>query len=109
MNIEISEADILKMEIAELYDTLKMMQESEDLEEYEEEIREIEEGIDIKIPIIYLTNEWYEPYPSTKRVKVMGFRKYEINEFFKEKSAREAKMRVIILENLGNEHPAEAR
>ena len=67
---------------------------------YTEETEQIKNGIKIKIPIIYLTNEWYEIYPSSRKAKILGYGKIPLNEFVEEKNMRETLLRKIISEQI---------
>lgn len=98
--------ELLEWDIKKLWECFKMLmqQENEDgrkmIEEYKEENDKIKNGTIIKIPIYYITNEWYEEYPSSGRVKIYGFGKYMIESFEEEKEKRETLMREIISENM---------
>lgn len=99
------DSDLLyEYDLKKLWAVLQTLLEQEDdegtenKEKYYLEVKQIKEGIDLKIPIWYLTNEWYDLYPSTKRVRVKGHGKISINKFMEEKEARETLIRNILLE-----------
>lgn len=104
--IPLNPEDIMKMTTKELWETYTLILEQEneegkDLEkEYEEDTQKIKNGIKIKIPIWYITKNWYEERPEHKKVKVTGYGKYEITSFMEEIDKREQIMRSIILDNI---------
>jgi hypothetical protein len=101
-----SRDEIMQMDTATLWSALKILmeEETEDGEklnkQYIEEMRGIQEGVDLKIPIWYITNKWYEIYPSTGNVKILGYGKAEIRDFMKEKEGRDAMMRKILIDQI---------
>lgn len=106
--------NINKMDTEELWNTFDLLMEEEDengkplKKKYENEIRLIKEGFRIKIPIWYLTQGWYEIYPSGARAKVLHYGKYSLKDFMEEKEKREKAMRAIIMEN-EEEGPSQPR
>lgn len=67
--------------------------------EYEEEYEKVRYGHKIKIPIYYLTQEWYTQKPYNKAVKIEGYGIYKLTDFMEELEHRENIMRTIIIEN----------
>lgn len=100
--LNITEEDILKMPISELWDTAVIVVPEEHLEE-------IKNGIKMKIPIWYITEGWYELHPNSKTVKVQGYPKNSLIEFMEEIDERKARMRELIIDNLTDEDPTKPR
>ena len=92
----IDKQELMKAEIKELWEYIKSIQ--EETGDYDEGIEQVKKGIDIMLPIWYITEEWYDIYPSSKRVKIMGFGKLRIQDFMEEKDRRSAIMRSIIID-----------
>lgn len=100
------EIDITDMNLSQLW-KYAMAKELE--KEYREETLRAREGLSIKVPIYYLTEGWYETYPSTGRAKVIGFGKFPLKELMEEIEKREALLRKIIMEYEKGEDPIEPR
>lgn len=96
--------DLLKWDLNELWSCFQTILTYEEekrgkLEDvYKEELQNVKEGIKFKIPIWYLTNKWYEEFPAKKGVKVLGYGRYNINEFQQEIEKRKTIMRNVISE-----------
>lgn len=60
----------------------------------------IKNGFKIKFPIHYLIEEWYNLYPSTKRVSIQGYGKFKMDDFMEEVDKRKALLRTVIMENI---------
>ena len=60
-----TEDEILTWDIGKLWNGLKQI--TEETIEYEKQEKEVKQGINLKIPIWYLINEWYEIHPTTNR------------------------------------------
>lgn len=73
------------------------------------ELEAVKNGINMKISIRYLINEWYRISAKTKEVFVKGYGTYDLDDFFDEKEARERIMRNSIMDNLLNIETEEPR
>lgn len=65
---------------------------------YQDELYKVKFGVKLKFPVWYMTNEWFEAYPTSKKVRIMGYGKIAITDFMEEKDSREAVMRKVIAE-----------
>lgn len=103
--------DIIRLRTGELKAVMDIMIETGEInpEQYQQEIRIIDNGRRIRIPLIYIIEKYYTPRPNTKTVKVKGYGTYNIVKFDEEIKERENLMRTIILENMQNESPTEGR
>lgn len=100
--------EILEWDLMTLWNAVQQIDE-ETNGEITKELIKAKEGIDLKIPIHYLTQEWYDIYPAGRGVNVYGYGKFDINTFMEEIQSRERLMRKIIYENIDDEDPTEAR
>jgi hypothetical protein len=98
--------EILSWDTKKLWAAINMI---DNKEEYEEELSIIKYGIKIQVPIWYIIEEWFEMYPSSARIKIMGYGKYKIWDFMQEKEERESIMRRVLIDNMEDEGPTEAR
>lgn len=98
--------EVLDWNTEKLWNAINLLENKED---YKKEISRIRFGTLIKVPIWYIINEWYEVYPSSARIKIMGYGKYKIWDFMEEKELRDSKMRKIIMENIEDDSPTEPR
>lgn len=89
--------EIYTWNIKTLWDCLNSA-DHEELQDYKEEIQLIKNGIDIKVHISYLTEEWYKEYPETKRVSIPAYGKWDLTLFQEELQKRKNFIRRIILE-----------
>lgn len=87
--------DVFTWTTQKLWNAVKQIQ--QETNQYDKEIEKVKMGYLIQIPIWYITQEWYEMYPSTKRIKIYGHGKYEIKDFMEDLEQRETTMRNIIL------------
>lgn len=98
--------ELLEMNIIQLWKCFKMLMNEEDpngkkfIHFYLDDFNKVQNGINLKVPIWYFTNKWYEVYPSNKCVKVMGYGKVQIKTFMEEKEGREDMMRMVIQEQM---------
>ena len=94
MSSEITPEDIYTWEIKKLWNTFKTI----DRKQNEDYI--VRHGERIKVPIWYFTEEWYELYPYSHKVKIQGYGKFMISDFMEEKEKREDLMRETIINAL---------
>lgn len=100
--------EIYKMETKELWAIINML-EKEEIKEYEKELQQIKNGINMKFPIVYIIRNWINEYPENKRVHIKGHGKENIIEYYDEIDERNSLMRLIILENIENNDPTTPR
>lgn len=100
--------EILEWDTLKLWNAVQQIDEETD-GELKKEIQKIKEGIKLKIPIYYITQEWYDIYPTGKSLNIYGYGKFEVDTFMEEIQTRERIMRKIIYENINNPDPTEAR
>ena len=81
----IQEDEILQWDTEKLWNAINMLDNKED---YHEEIERIKFGRKVKIPIWYITNEWFEVYPSSAKIKILGYGKFKIWDFMEERIQR---------------------
>lgn len=103
--------EIVKLGLAELYSLAEIMFHTDEIDEkeYNETIDLVENGVKIKIPLLYIINNYYKPFPSSKRVLIKGYGRYNIMAFDKEVKYRENLLRQMILNNIDDESPTESR
>lgn len=70
---------------------------------------EIKNGRNINFPIQYIINEWYEMYPTTKKAKILGYGKVEIQQLLDEIEDRNTMMRQIIIDHATDDDPTTPR
>lgn len=109
MSLDIHPEDILQWETKKLWNTLNSLKNDEDAQLNQENYYSIKHGLRIKIPIWYITEEWYEIYPSSKKVKIQGHGKFWLKDFMQEKEDRDSLMRSEILKNIDDGNMMEAR
>jgi hypothetical protein len=100
MNLDINPEDVLVWETKKLWNVVKKITHDAEGTISEQDIASIKMGITMDVPIWYITEEWYEIYPASKKVKVQGFGKFQLVDFMQEKELRDNLMRNIILENI---------
>lgn len=71
--------------------------------------KKAKDGIRIYFPIYYITNKWYETYPSAKRAAIFGYGKVSIQDFMKEIEDRDTIMRNIIMEHIEDDEAIKPR
>lgn len=96
------------------WDTMKLWNAIQQIDEetngaLKKEIDKVRNGIKLKIPIYYITQEWYDIYPTGQSVNIYGHNKYNINDFMEELQEREKLMRKIIFDNIDDEDPTISR
>lgn len=92
--------EILQWNIRQLWSQLLILIEEEPKIAKKKEIENIKYGISIRIPIQYLTNEWYDLYPSNKTATVKGYGRHKLLDLLDEIEERETMIRTILLDNL---------
>lgn len=88
--------DVLDLSLDELWAAVQLL-DQEDLKEFTEEIEAVKFGVDVKFPIYYIINEWYENHPSSKRVSIKGYGKSDIVKFHDEIEERKKVLRNILI------------
>lgn len=108
--ISVDREQILKWDIEQLWNACQILEEDEETPETDlKKIEQVKNGINIKVPIYYLIQEWFEVYPNNKRAKILGYGKYDMHEFMEEIETRNKIMRKIIHDNLEEEQSTEPR
>jgi hypothetical protein len=97
MSFEINVEEVLTWETKKLWNTLNTLRNDTDNNITEEDYFLIKFGNKIKCPIWYFTENWYDIYPSSKRVGVKGHGKFYLKDFMDEKEDRDKLMRSIII------------
>lgn len=100
--------EVYSMNTSELWNIIGSMEIEEKID-YKTEIELIKNGINIKIPIIYIIKGWTEEHPETKRISIKAHGKYDITEYYDEVQERNNMMRQIILENIEEDEPNKPR
>lgn len=100
--------DIYNWDLAQLWNALQTIEE-EELLDYKKDIELIKNGIEQKIPIIYIIKHWNTEYPENKRVSIKGHWKIDIVDYYDEIMNREKLARKIIFENLSDDDPTTPR
>ncbi len=107
--------NIGSLNIRELWNTFIVLLDSTDEEGkqymsyFQQEYSQVKNGINVEFPIHYIIDKWYEEYPSSKRVKILGYGKFSLSNFKEEIEKRETIMRRIILENMNESSLTEPR
>jgi len=109
MNIDITPEEIMTWETKKLWNTLNTIKNDNDNVVDDTDYKSIKYGINVLCMIWYFTEEWYEIYPSSRKVKIRGYGKYLLKDFMKEKESRDNMMREIILHNIGKDGIIEGR
>ena len=100
--------EVYKWDFKTLWNALKIIVKDNGVH-YESKLKEIKEGKRLKIPIAWIINEWFLPYPSGRVVTIMGQGKFRMIDFYEELDHRENLMREIILDNVNGEEVIEPR
>ena len=99
--------DLYDMNLGQLWNLLQAQ--PDDIKQvYNQEILDLKRGILTNVPIIYLLNNWFTPYPITRTVGVTGLGKYDIQAFYDDVQERENIIRKIILE-MEDDDPTQER
>lgn len=70
---------------------------------------EVKFGCTIDFDIMYITNEWFEVFPSSKRMKMYGHGKLHLKDFDNEVQLRKNVMRDQISKEIDNSDIIEGR
>lgn len=87
--------DIYEWDTEKLYNAVQSISDAD-----EGIMQQVEQGLNIKFPIDYITQEWYEVYPTSRKAKIYGFGKISLQDFLEEKKARDRLMRQLIEEEI---------
>lgn len=109
IQIDLDPQDIISLETKRLWNILNTIKKDSKSTIDNEEYYLIKYGIKIKCPIWYLSEEWFELYPNTRKVSIKGYGKYKLNDFMNEKENRDNLMRSIIINNLNDDSIIEGR
>lgn len=96
--IDINPEEVLTWNTTKLWYMFNIIKQNTEIDQ--DIMEKVKNGINIKIPIWYITEEWYEIYPSTKKVAIKGHGKYELNHFMNEVEERDRIMKETIIENI---------
>lgn len=108
--IDLDRENILKYDIEQLWNACQLLEEDpETLPEHKQNIQKAKNGIKIKVPIYHFIQEWFEIYPNTRKAKIIGYGKYELNDFMEEIETRNKIMRQILNENITDNTSTEPR
>lgn len=100
--------EIYQWDLEMLYNAVKAIEEELDTQE-RATLKKCKYGFKVKVPIYYITQEWYELYAPRKMMSVQGYGKFPMDEFMTEIENREQELRKIILDHDGEEDPTESR
>jgi len=109
MNLDIQAEDVLMWESKKLWNLLKALSQDPEHKVPSKDLEKIKNGFRITVPIWYFTEEWFEIYPASKKVKIVGHGKYNLDDFMKEKEDRDALMRSTIISVLDDGGIVEGR
>lgn len=102
--------EVFEMETEKLYAILEIIKATEKIDKQDQQmINLIENGVTVRIPLLYIMNKWFTPYPSTKKVGIKGYGKIPIQLFYNDKRQRDTLMRELIIKKYDNGEPTEAR
>lgn len=101
--------DVLTWDLSTLWKVLPLLTNEQLSKEDKEIIENVREGISVKIPIYYLTNEWYERFPSSASANVYGHGKIPLKLLVEEIEARETALRKIIISKIDDGSITEPR
>ena len=85
--------DALKSDITGLWNLLSTLKGDKEFEEKKEQIKN---GINIAFNIEVIVRGYYEEYPDTGNVKIRGYNKTNLYEFWDELREREERMKTIL-------------
>lgn len=97
--------EIYSLNINELWNMFNTTMEQVDdngkklIDLYIDEYKFVKNGVNIKLPILKIINEFYEDRPIYNNVIVYGFGKFKDIDFYDEIEIRKNIMRTIIIEN----------
>lgn len=109
MSLEINPENVLIWETKKLWNTLNTLKNDPDINIDNKLYNKCKFGINIDCTIWYFTEEWYEIYPSSKKVKINGYGKFWLKDFMKEKEDRDSLMRNLIINNIDENGMIEGR
>lgn len=103
---DISFRDIIEADLKELWNMVKLYEDDFEAEDKENYIL-AKEGVIYEFPIQYVFDKNYEKYPSSKRVKILGFGKVPIVGWYEEVEQREKALRQILIKQALDGDPYE--
>ena len=109
MVLEINPEDVMTWETKKLWNTLNTLKNDLDLNIDMDIYTKCKFGIRIGCPVWYFTEEWYEIYPSSRKVKIVGYGKFWLKDFMQEKEDRDSLMRNLIIDNINEDGMIEGR
>lgn len=101
MITEINPEDVIMWSTRKLWNMFEIIVNKE--KGYEKQKQQVKFGINLEFPIHYITQEWYELYPASKKASIKGYGKFPLQEFMDEIEQREEIMKEIIIENIEKE------
>ena len=99
MRIDINPTDIFEWDIAKLWRMYLVLTRTSNIN-YDKLTQTLKYGIKVKIPIYYITNNWFHTFPQTQRAKIIGHNKTGLDELMNEIEERSTIMREIILKEI---------
>lgn len=99
--------EILEWDTEKLWNAVQQIK--AELEKTPRGYEKAKNGIRINFPIQYIIKQWYEEYPSTRRAKIIGYGKVNIQELEDEIEERNTIMRQIIIEHTDDEEATKPR
>lgn len=95
--------EILNWNFTQLYNAIQLIKSEGEHKINEKTYDQIMNGIKIKVPSIYIEQEWYTLYPNSGKASVQGYNKYNLLEFMEEIKDRETIIRQILIKILEEE------
>lgn len=95
-----AEESIYEMELNELWNYIRTIE--DDLnKDQKSNLKDIKEGYVYQVPIQYIVRGYYQEFPNTKRVKIVGYGKIPLLAFWEEIELREKELRKIAVDYNG--------
>lgn len=98
--LDITTEEILNMDIKTLWKTTQIIKQQTNNKQTLKHIEQTKQGTRIPVLIWYFTEEWYEIYPESKKVRIRGHGKYQLEDFMQEKEHREQTMRTLLINHI---------
>jgi hypothetical protein len=108
--MDIDPQEVVSWKLEKLWNTTLILLDDEELSELEaRNMNYAKFGIKIKIPIQYILKSYYTEYPSSGNAKVLGYGKCKLQSLWDEIEKRETILRKLIIDNVTDDNPLEAR
>lgn len=98
---------VMQWSTEQLWNTFKHI--TRDNPEYKQEFQIVKNGINLKFPIHYIIQGWYNTWPRSKTVTVEGHGRTHLTNFLDEIELRNEIMQDIIIENIETNNITEPR